>query len=300
MQFQALAFNSRYDLKESESNMTKTIVAIYDDIAVARQVVEDLVKADFARSTISLVTNDANNQYSRYLDKDYVPKEDAVTASEGAGFGAVVGGLTGVLVGLAALMIPGIGLAIVAGPIVAGLTGVVAGALTGGVVGALVKSGVPEDEAPYYAEGIRRGGTLVSLQTSDVLRAEDIMHRQGSVNIHERVNVWREDGWKGFDNESIENDVTAKSLPVVVAVPATNLPIARETHPITIVPVVPLVVPVVEAAPVMDDDDTVDALPIPQVVPPVMVVTETSDTPLPPLKPEEPILVVVDKQPQTE
>ena len=128
--------------------MTKTIVALFDDIAVARQVVEDLVKADFARSSISLITNDAQNQYVRYLDKDYVPKDDAVTAAQGAGFGAVVGALTGLLVGLAALMIPGIGLVIVAGPIVGALTGVVAGAVTGGIVGALVKSGVPEDEAP--------------------------------------------------------------------------------------------------------------------------------------------------------
>lgn len=179
--------------------MSKTIVAIYDDITAARQVVEDLVKADFARSTISLITNDAQNQYGHYLDEHYTARDDAVTASEGAGFGAVVGGLTGALVGLAALTIPGIGLAIAAGPIVAVLTGTIAGAVTGGVVGALVKSGVPEDEAPYYAEGIRRGGTLVSVETSDTLRAEDILNRYGSINIHERSNVWRQAGWQGID-----------------------------------------------------------------------------------------------------
>src|SRR5690606_32628959 len=119
--------------------MTKTTVALYDDIVVARQVVEDLVNADFERTAISLITNDANNQYSHYLDKDYAPRQDAVTAGEGAGFGAAVGGLSGILVGLAALTIPGIGLAIAAGPIVAGLTGALAGAVTGGIVGALVK-----------------------------------------------------------------------------------------------------------------------------------------------------------------
>jgi hypothetical protein len=193
--------------------MAKTIVALYDDIVMARQVVEDLVNADFPRTSISLITNDANNQYSHYLDKDYAPRQDAVTAGEGAGFGAAVGGLTGILVGLAALTIPGIGLAIAAGPIVAGLTGALAGAVTGGVVGALVKSGVPEDEAPYYAEGIRRGGTLVSIETSDTLRAEGIMNRHGSINIHERINLWRHDGWEGFNYESdaIEHAEAAKS-----------------------------------------------------------------------------------------
>src|SRR5579859_4868827 len=157
--------------------MNKTILTIFDDIVVARQVVEDLVNAGFPRHSISLITNDAHNQYSRYLDKDYVPKDDAVTAAHGAGLGAVIGALTGILIGLAALAIPGVGLVIVAGPIVVGLTGAAAGAVTGGMIGALVKSGVPEDEAQYYAEGIRRGGTLISVETSDTLRAEDIMNR---------------------------------------------------------------------------------------------------------------------------
>lgn len=234
--------------KKENPQMNNTMVAIYDDIVVARQVVEDLVKADFARSSISLITNDANNQYSHFLDKDYAPREDAVTAGEGAGFGAVVGALTGILVGVAALTIPGIGLAIAAGPIVAGLTGVVAGAVTGGVVGALVKSGVAEDEAPYYAEGIRRGGTLISVETSDTLRARDIMNRQGSVNIHERFNLWQRDGWKGFNAETVENkDKYESSVETLAAVPpsyatsAVVSPGLHEADPITIVPVVPMI-----------------------------------------------------------
>jgi hypothetical protein len=97
-------------------------------------------------------------------------------------------------VGMAALTIPGIGLVIAAGPVTGALTGMVAGAITGGITGALVKSGVPEDEAPYYAEGIRCGGTLISLETAEILRAEDIMKRSGSTNLHERTNIWRRTG----------------------------------------------------------------------------------------------------------
>ncbi len=100
--------------------MNETIVALYDDIAVARQVVEELVNAGFERSSISLISNDTDNKYSRYLDQDHSSSEDAVTAGDGASFGALVGGLTGILAGVAALTIPGIGLAIVAGPIVGG------------------------------------------------------------------------------------------------------------------------------------------------------------------------------------
>jgi hypothetical protein len=167
-------------------------------------VVEDLVRADFARHTISLITNDAQNQYSRYLAPDYHPPEDAVTGMQGAGFGAVVGALTGILVGLTALIIPGIGLVMVAGPVVAGLTGAVVGTLTGGLVGALVKSGIAEDVAPYYAEGIRRGGTLISIVTTEVLQAQAVINRHGSVNIHERVHLWRRGGWQGFDVDNQE------------------------------------------------------------------------------------------------
>lgn len=222
--------------------MSKTIVVIYDDIAIARQVVEDLVNADFERNTISLVTNDANNQYSRYLDQTYTPREDAVNGLEGASFGAIVGALTGVLIGIAALTIPGVGLVIVAGPLLAGLTGIVAGAMTGGIVGALVKSGVPEDEAPYYAEGIRRGGTLVSVQTSDTLRAKDIINRHGAVNIHERTNQWRQEGWTGFsDNgDNGQADSTTVKTPDVpiMAVPTPVTPMMP-----TPVPVTPMMMP---------------------------------------------------------
>lgn len=275
--------------------MTKTIVAIYDDIVVARQVVEDLVNADFARSSISLITNDANNQYSRYLDKDYAPREDAVTAGEGARFGSVVGALTGLLVGVAALMIPGIGLAIVAGPIVGAVTGMVAGAVTGGIAGALVKSGVPEDEAPYYAEGIRRGGTLVSIETSDTLLAQDIMNRNGATNIHERSNLWRQAGWKGFDAESVENEAPAQA-PVVMlpaAPPDTAatevMAVNRNANPLTIIAAV-------AEEPQINDEDTANELPL-------MATVATTDTGIlvtPKEMTVEPVLLVVDKESQVE
>lgn len=272
--------------------MTKTIVAIFDDIAVARQVVEDLVNANFPRNSISLVTNDAHNQYSHYLEKDYSPKDDAVTAVQGAGFGALVGAFTGILVGAAALTIPGIGLAIVAGPIVAGLTGAVAGTVTGGVVGALVKSGVPQDDAPYFAEGIRRGGTLISVDTSDTLRASDIMNRYGSVNIHARSELWRQAGWQGFDGEPVENDATAKPLPVIVPPPVTDATTAR------FIPTTHHAGPVLIQEPLIDNEDTSKSLA-------ALVTARATDTslpavPMPDVVVVDPVLVVVEPEPQVD
>lgn len=277
--------------------MNKPIVAIYDDIVTARQVVEDLVNANFERDTISFVTNDAHNQYSHFLDKGYTAREDAVTAGEGAGFGAVVGALTGVLVGLAALTIPGLGIAIVAGPIVAGLTGAVAGALTGGVVGALVKSGVPEDEAPYYAEGIRRGGTLVSVQTSDTLRAQDIMNRHGSINIHERVELWRQAGWKGFESEIVE-DANPKKIPRKHFAPIQTPSTIYGAAPVTPVEPPVVVLPTLENEPSIDDQDTRKSRPV--IVTPTPIETIVPVTPIPAVPVAEPIPVVIVKDPQSD
>jgi hypothetical protein len=204
--------------------VAKNVIGSFDNIVVAHKVIAELVESGFARASISLISSDTDNQYSRYIDKTGVPKKDAVTAADGAGFGTVVGALTGVLASMAALSIPGIGLAIVAGPIVAGITGGVAGAITGSIVGALVKSGLPEDEASSYAESIRRGGTIVTVETADsteTLRAEDVMNRNNVININERSNTWRQEGWQAFDEEGIsaEQRHTAPSILPILPVP---------------------------------------------------------------------------------
>lgn len=280
--------------------MSKTVVAIYDDITVARQIVEDLVHADFERSDISLITNDAQNQYSHYLDEHYTPRDDAVTATEGAGFGAVVGALTGILVGLAALTIPGIGLAIVAGPIVAGITGMLTGAVTGGVVGALVKSGVPEDQAPYYAEGIRRGATLISLETADTLRAEDIMHRYGSIDIHERSSVWRQEGWKGFNatEETQETESTDKSDLEMRTTVSIDTKTTRFTHttqgdiPAEVTPAKPTVT---EERRLSEDEDTAKVVPVLATFP-----TDDGATPVVPIPEVAATAPVVQRIPESD
>ncbi len=74
------------------------------------------------------------------------------------------------------------------------------GAVAGGGIGAFTKMGVPEEDAPYYAEGIRRGGTLVTVSTDDdglADQAADIMRSHGAVDIEERASEWKASGWSG-------------------------------------------------------------------------------------------------------
>jgi hypothetical protein len=185
--------------------MTKTIVALYDDFDTAQNAVQDLVDGGFLRENISVVANDVSGVYrDRYVDHTLdVDDEDDVSAGEGAGFGAVVGAL----VGLGVALIPGIGPVLAAGPLAAALmagVGAVAGAATGGVVAGLVDFGVPEEEAEVYAEGIRRGGTLVSVTADDdyAARVQDILNRHNPADMDERSTTWREGGWSDFDHEA--------------------------------------------------------------------------------------------------
>ncbi|HVF57072.1 MAG TPA: hypothetical protein VM934_13035 [Pyrinomonadaceae bacterium] len=90
-------------------------------------------------------------------------------ALEGAGVGSAIGGTVGaVLAAIAAIgtsvALPGLGL-VVAGPVAAALAGAGAGGLTGGLVGALVGSGIPEEHAKQYEEGIKNGGIYMGVNS---------------------------------------------------------------------------------------------------------------------------------------
>lgn len=61
----------------------------------------------------------------------------------------------------------------------------------------LTSAGLPRSDADAYVEGIRRGGHLVMITTEDdeIDTAVDIMDRFNSVNIQERADMWRGEGW---------------------------------------------------------------------------------------------------------
>jgi stress response protein YsnF len=65
----------------------------------------------------------------------------------------------------------------------------------------LTELGVPRDEAEIYAEGTRRGGSLVLVRTDDA-RAEEaasIMERRRAVDYETRSAAWRAEGWTGYE-----------------------------------------------------------------------------------------------------
>jgi uncharacterized protein (TIGR02271 family) len=177
--------------------MAKTVVGLFDNVNEAQQVVDELTRLGIKRSDISIARQDAKASGGTSTTTADRGDHIAVGAGTGATTGAVVGGAAGLIASLSALAIPGFGPILAAGPIVATLTGAGIGAAAGGLIGALVGAGVPEEEAEYYSEGVRRGGTLVSVRTEDALaeRAADIMNRHHAVDIDERAATWRSSGW---------------------------------------------------------------------------------------------------------
>ncbi len=101
--------------------------------------------------------------------------------------------------------IPGVGPVVAAGWLVATLTGAgvgaVAGGAAGGLVGSLTHAGVPEQDAHVYAEGVRRGGSLVTVRADEarVAEAERILAGRAYVDPALRRTEYAQTGWDRFD-----------------------------------------------------------------------------------------------------
>jgi hypothetical protein len=134
---------------------------------------------------------------------------DAVTpAGAGATVGGLIGGGAGLLAGLGLLAVPGLGPVIAAGWLVAAVTGAGIGAAAGGLVGALTGAGMSEEEAAAYAEGVRRGGTLVTVRVPEgrVDSIIAILNAAGSIDLDQRAEGWRAEGWTGGTRGPSEGD----------------------------------------------------------------------------------------------
>jgi hypothetical protein len=188
----------------------KTMVALFDDLETAESAVRALRAAGVAGERVSLVARNAGDAGAGAM----ATGKPADAAGAGAGVGALAGGLGGLLLGLGALTITGIGPVLAAGPLGTALSallgagaGAVAGGVTGGLLGALVDMGVPEDEAEYYAEGVRRGGALVAAEvegTADAAaaaadRIRAVLAEHSPLDLRDRAATWRERGWRGYD-----------------------------------------------------------------------------------------------------
>jgi hypothetical protein len=176
--------------------MAKTIAGFFRTQMEGQNAQEALVNAGFQRDQVSYLAGDTRGHQTPKVGP---PAEDVGSGSE-AGTDAWIGGAVGLAAGVIALAIPGIGPLLAAGPIAAAIGGITLGAAAGGVVGLLKDHGVSEEEAEFYAEGVRRGGSLVTVHAIPDNREKDarkILDDKGAIEVEQLANEWRADGWKG-------------------------------------------------------------------------------------------------------
>ncbi len=175
-----------------------TVTGLFDSYDHAREAVSALEAAGIGSSDISIITH----------DEDHTGSSAADGAGAGAGIGAVAGGAGGLLAGLGLVAIPGVGPVVAAGWLAATLAGVAAGAVAGGaaggLLGALTGSGVPEAEADFYAEGVRRGGSIVVARVNEaqVDAATAILRQSRVVDPVARRRAFEDEGWTRFDENA--------------------------------------------------------------------------------------------------
>jgi uncharacterized protein (TIGR02271 family) len=70
-----------------------------------------------------------------------------------------------------------------------------------GFFGSLKSISVPDEDRYAYAEGMRRGNVLLTVQVDEahVDRAADILETAGAVNLDEQEATWRKSGWTSYD-----------------------------------------------------------------------------------------------------
>ena len=118
-----------------------TISRLYKDYDNGARVVAELERSGIPHTDISIVSNNESGWFDRdrprRIDRDADGTDDRVEgAATGAGIGATLAGVAGLLAGLGMLVIPGIGPVVAAG----WLASTAAVAAAGGAAGGLTAS----------------------------------------------------------------------------------------------------------------------------------------------------------------
>jgi hypothetical protein len=192
--------------------MIRTITGLFDTLDDAQSAAKELLDRGIPREDISLVAPDVSTTNAQQHAVGA-----ANTTGTGAVGGSVVGGAVGLLVGAGLLAIPGIGPVLAIGPLAAAIgtigaavgytaLGAGVGASVGGLAGSLIGAGVPEATAHIYAEGVRRGGVLLTVSIDSAMTervdVDAVLHRYQVVNIDQRSKDWHATDW----NPSLTTD----------------------------------------------------------------------------------------------
>lgn len=91
---------------------------------------------------------------------------------------------------------------------------------------------MPEEDRYTYAEGLSRGGYMVAvsdLSDAHYERAIDILDDEGSVDLDEREQSWRSEGWSGYQTGAAGYGTTAGNDAPTVDTGATSRGLGDDT-----------------------------------------------------------------------
>ncbi len=210
---------------------TRTTARLFDSYTDASAAVRDLEAAGFSSDNVSLVAN-------RPADTEGDRTGETATGSgtgTGATIGTLLGGGAGLLAGIGALAIPGFGPVVAAGWLVAALTGAGVGAAAGSILGALTGAGISEEHAHVYAEGLRRGGHLVTVRADEsrIAEAESIMARHNAVDTEERARSYRSGGWTRYEEAAEPSSGLGTAAGVGTTTAAHQMATRTQPYPAT-------------------------------------------------------------------
>lgn len=166
-----------------------TMSGMFNDRSSAEKAYQSMHSRGYGKDDVNLLMSDETRK--THFGDDSAHTELGDKAMEGAGVGSAIGGTAGAIIGAIAAIgtsvaLPGLGL-IIAGPLAAALAGAGAGGLTGGLVGALVGSGIPEEHAAEYEQGIKNGGIVMGVKprnAEDAKYFEDEFRRNNGDKIY--------------------------------------------------------------------------------------------------------------------
>jgi uncharacterized membrane protein len=192
------AYSNQPDTVSDAETTSRIIVALFPRRSEAEAAIRELKTAGFSNDQIGVATHDQIQTAHSAPDPASLDPETAAAA--GAVSGGVVGGLLGLI---GSLLIPGVGPVVLGGVLASALMGAGIGAATGGLVSALTSLGVTEHEARYFDEGLRAGGTLVTVRAgARTGEALEILRRReadlGPVRVRSSERRFRNDpGYSG-------------------------------------------------------------------------------------------------------
>lgn len=173
----------------ARQSSNRVLTGMFRDRDSADRAYNSALSRGYSKDDVNLMMSDQTR------DSWFADGDDSALGSkamEGAGTGSAIGGTLGAVIGgIAAIgtnvLLPGLGL-VVAGPLLAALAGAGAGGLTGGLVGALIGSGIPEEHAKQYEEGIKNGGAVMGITPRN---DEDADYFESEFRNNKAENIYR-------------------------------------------------------------------------------------------------------------